>query len=37
MFVATKDLTAGLIIQLFLRNKGEGTEKAIINIIKCIF
>lgn len=36
-FSATEDLTSGLIIQFFLRNKGNVAEKVIITIIKCIF
>lgn len=37
MFLATQDLTSGLIIQFFLRKKGEATEKVFIIILKCIF
>lgn len=36
-FSATAGLTSGLIIQFFLRNKGNVAEKVIITIIKCIF
>lgn len=37
MFLGTQDLTSGLIIQFFLRKKGEATEKVFIIILKMYF